>query len=138
MIKTGKQQLNEIYGAVESACLSRPYDQEPYAITHRDTGYISADNLMPNQRARFQLQLADSEIKVYIIPLAKNRGIKIDDRLTGKQMLNLVYRVMSLEDYVTKKRDSRGSYPFRMLDEWCGDHANIMADRSDNVFVWEE
>lgn len=141
--KEGKQSLDDIYEAVESACLSRRYPQEPYAITHRSKGYVSLDNLMPNQRARFQVQLADSEIKAYIIPLAENRGIKFSrtsrgEGMTGKQMLNLVYRIMSLEDHVTKKRDSRGSYPFRMLDEWCGDEAHIMADRSDRVFVWED
>lgn len=142
-MKTGKQSHDEIYGAVGEACLSPPHDQEPYAITHRNKGYVSADNLMPNQRARWQLQLADSEIKAYVIPLAKIRGIKFSktsqgEEMTGKQMLDVVYRVMSLEDHVTKKRDSRGSYAFRLLDEWCGDEANIMADRSEYIFVWEE
>lgn len=139
----GKQELDDIYGSVGSACLSRPYDKEPFATTHRDKGYVSLDNLMPNQRARRQLQLADGEIKACIIPLAKKRGIKFSEtsrgeEMTGKQMLDIVYRVMSIEDHVIKKRDSRGSNLFRMLDEWCSDEANIMADRSEDIFVRKE
>ena len=135
-MKTGKQQLDDIYKALVHAVFTERWDKEPIPAI-RNKKASGRPNFYPNYRALNQLRRSDKEIRDKVSPIAKERKIKLDATWTGKKILDVVYEALRPEPYVIERREKKGSRTLDRLDDWCAEQAHVMADRSESVISRE-